>query len=84
MVGRFHTAPRTATDKRPRAPVFKSYTENSPQNSTLTHADKYFWSDSEAVQKRVTQCPNMAIRIKCARMNTNMMTSANERRVNDN
>ena len=38
------------------------------------------WSGS----KRVTQCPNMEITIKRARMNTTMMTSANERRVNDN
>ena len=38
------------------------------------------WSGS----KRVTQCPNMAITIKRARMNTNMMTSANERWVNEN
>ena len=28
-------APRTATDKRPRALVFKSYTENSPQTQPL-------------------------------------------------
>ena len=26
-----HTTPRTATDKRPRAPVFKSYTKSSSQ-----------------------------------------------------
>ena len=35
-----HMAPRTATDKHTRAPVFKSYTKNSPQTQpSPTHID---------------------------------------------
>ena len=78
-----HMAPRTATDKHTRAPVFKSYTKNSPQ----TQPSPTRTNTSRATVKRYKNgwhCPNMAIRIKRARMNTNMMTSANERRVNGN